>query len=172
MAVNFYGVVNGSRLFLPQLMANGEGAVVNISSIFGLVGTPNSADYCASKFAVRGYTEALMVELQDSPINAFLVHPGGIATNITQKASSQAFSARFLTTPPEQIVEHVIACIRANRPRIVFGNQALRTWLASWALPLKWRNAVLWRELRAVTDQTHYDTHAHPPTSTTPKKSS
>ena len=53
MAVNFYGVVNGTRLFLPQLFANGEGAVINVSSVFGLIGTPSNSDYCASKFAVR-----------------------------------------------------------------------------------------------------------------------
>ncbi len=156
MAVNFRGVVNGSRVFLPQLMSNQEGALVNVSSIFGLVGTPNSADYCASKFAVRGYTEALMVELQNSPIYAYLVHPGGIATNIVQKSAGQDFNARFLTTPPEAIAEHLIRCIGRRKLRIVFGNHALRTWLASWALPLKWRNAVLWRELKGVTDQTHY----------------
>lgn len=156
MAINFYGVVNGTRQFLPQIMANGEGAVVNISSIFGLVGTPNNSDYCASKFAVRGYTEALMVELEKSPINAFLVHPGGIATNIAQSASNQDFGQRFLTTPPAEIAEHVIACIGNNKNRIVFGNQAFRTWFASFGLPLKLRNSIIWRQMGDVIDRASY----------------
>ena len=82
MQVNFFGVVYGTRAFLPQLLANGEGAIVNVSSVFGLVGTPDASDYCAAKFAVRGFTESLMVELQQSPISVHLVHPGGVRTNI------------------------------------------------------------------------------------------
>ncbi len=77
MGINFYGVVHGTRAFLPQIRARGEGAVVNISSIFGLTGTPSSSDYCATKFAVRGFTESLMVEMVNEPITVHLVHPGG-----------------------------------------------------------------------------------------------
>ena len=84
MQVNFFGVVYGTRAFLPQLLANGEGAIINVSSVFGLVGTPDTSDYCASKFAVRGFTESLMVELQQSPISVHLVHPGGVRTNIAK----------------------------------------------------------------------------------------
>ena len=156
MAVNFYGVVNGTRLFLPQLFANGEGAVINVSSVFGLIGTPSNSDYCASKFAVRGYTEALMVELQDSPVDAYLVHPGGIATNIVKKREGQAFNRKFLTTAPEDIVEVVIRAVLGKRPRIVFGNQAFSIRLASGLLPLKLRNLILWRKMRDVLDGAHY----------------
>lgn len=156
MGTNFYGVVNGTQVFLPQLMANGEGAVVNVSSIFGLVGTPNSADYCASKFAVRGFTEALMAELEDSPIDAFLVHPGGVATNIVQRTEGREFAQRYLTTPPEAVAEHVIRCMRRGRVRIVFGESALRVWLASTLMPQQWLKAILWKELKKVTDTRHY----------------
>lgn len=156
MGINFYGVLYGTKAFLPQLMANNEGAIVNVSSIFGLIGTPNSSDYCAAKFAVRGFTEALMVELHDSPIDAFLVHPGGIATNIVKKAEGQDFAARYLTTPPEAIVQFVIKSIRQRRLKIVYGQSALRVWLASNFVPLKWLVSVLWREMKSVTDLSDY----------------
>lgn len=157
MGINFYGVLYGTRAFLPQLQANNEGAIVNVSSIFGLIGTPNSSDYCASKFAVRGFTEALMVELQDSPIDAFLVHPGGIATNIGAGNTSAAdFRARYLTTPPEDIVRYVIASIRKKRVKIVYGKDSFKTWLGSNFLPLALLNKIIWRELKAVVDMSAY----------------
>lgn len=156
MGINFWGVLYGTKAFLPQLMANHEGAIVNVSSIFGLIGTPNSTDYCAAKFAVRGFTEALMVELQDSPIDAFLVHPGGIATNIVKTAEGQDFARRYLTTPPEAIAQFVIKSIRKRRLKIVYGRSALRVWLASNFVPLKLLVAILWRELKSVTDQRDY----------------
>lgn len=147
MRINFYGVLHGTQAFLPQMMQAGRGAIVNVSSIFGLVGTPTSSDYCASKFAVRGFTEALMVELHQSPISVHLVHPGGIATNITRKASSQAFGQRYLKTPPEAIAERVIKGIQRREPKIVFGHSSLKTWAGANLLPQRWLNAVLWREL-------------------------
>lgn len=156
MGINFYGVVNGTQAFLPQLMANGEGAVVNVSSIFGLVGTPNSADYCASKFAVRGFTESLMAELQESPIEAYLVHPGGVATNIVQRDEGQDFGARYLTTPPEEVAKHVIACMRRKQVRIVYGQSAFKTWLGSTLVPQQWLKRVIWNELKSVTDTREY----------------
>nr|MBV6630129.1 SDR family NAD(P)-dependent oxidoreductase [Oceanococcus sp. HetDA_MAG_MS8] len=156
MDVNFFGVVNGTQLFLPAMRERRRGTIVNVSSIFGLVGTPNSADYCASKFAVRGFTEALMVELQDSPVNAMLVHPGGIATNIVKNSTATDFGQNYLTTPPEKIVAVVMRAIDKGQARVVYGHGALKTWLASWALPLKLRNWAIWRELAAVTDQTDY----------------
>lgn len=156
MRINFFGVLHGTKAFLPQMMARKEGAIVNVSSIFGLIGTPSSSDYCASKFAVRGFTEALMVELHESPISVHLVHPGGIATNIARKPAAQAFAKHYLTTPPEAIVEHVIQSIRKGRVKIVYGRDALRTWLGSNFLPQRWLNAIIWRELKRSHDLTHY----------------
>lgn len=100
MGINFWGVVHGTRAFLPQLLANGEGAVVNVSSIFGLVGTPSNSDYCASKFAVRGFTESLMVELSNSKVQVHLVHPGGINTNIASKPEHEKFAKKFRPRHP------------------------------------------------------------------------
>jgi len=84
MGINFWGVVNGSQAFLPFLRASGEGHVVNISSLCGLMALPTQGAYNASKFAVRGYTEALRIELEieRAPVSATCIHPGGVATNI------------------------------------------------------------------------------------------
>ena len=156
MGINFYGVVHGTQVFLPQLFANNEGAVVNVSSIFGLVGTPNAADYCASKFAVRGFTEALMVELEESPVDAYLVHPGGIATNIVQKNEGQDFNKRYLVTPPEDIARYLVSCLRRRQLKVVYGHGARKTWLGSNFLPQALMNRVLWRELKPFTDLSAY----------------
>ncbi len=156
MQINFYGVLYGSKAFLPQLLDNNEGALVNVSSIFGLIGTPNSSDYCASKFAVRGLTESLMVELHKSPVNAFLVHPGGIATNIAQNADAQDFNARYLTTPPADIARYVIKSIRKKRFKIVYGRSALRVWFASNFVSLNLLVPILWNELKSVFDMSDY----------------
>jgi NADP-dependent 3-hydroxy acid dehydrogenase YdfG len=84
--VNFWGVVHGTRAFLPILLKQDSGAIVNVSSVFGIIGFPTQSAYCASKFAVRGYTESLRHELRDTGVRAIAVHPGGIATNIVKHA--------------------------------------------------------------------------------------
>ena len=84
--VNFWGVVHGTRAFLPILLEQKDGAIVNVSSVFGIIGFPTQSAYCASKFAVRGYTESLRHELRGSGVRAVSVHPGGIATNIVNNA--------------------------------------------------------------------------------------
>lgn len=137
-------------------MANREGAVVNVSSIFGLVGTPNNSDYCASKFAVRGFTESLMVELSSSKIQVHLVHPGGIATNIASKAEHAKFAQKFLTTPADEIVEVVRKGIENNEPRIVYGNNAARVWFAARFLPFKVLRDLLWKQMGPTLNQDHY----------------
>ena len=88
MNINFWGVVNGTQAFLPHLRKSGEGHVVNTSSLFGLIAFPTNGAYNASKFAVRGYTEALRIELdmQRAPIGVTCVHPGGIKTRIVRAA--------------------------------------------------------------------------------------
>ena len=88
MSINFWGVVYGTKAFLPHLKASGEGHVVNVSSVFGLVSIPTQSAYNAAKFAVRGFTDALRIELEIDPcgVSATTVHPGGIATNIAKDA--------------------------------------------------------------------------------------
>ena len=82
----FWGVVHGTKAFLPHLLKNNDGHIVNISSIFGIIGVPTQSAYNASKFAVRGFTEALRQEVQCTQVNVSCVHPGGIKTNIARSA--------------------------------------------------------------------------------------
>jgi len=149
-------VVNGTRAFIPQLQAENRGAIVNVSSIFGLVGTPNHADYCGSKFAVRGFTESLMVELASTDIQVHLLHPGGIKTNIARQESSKAFSEHFLTTSADDIAQHLITSIKKNKLRIIYGNSAMKTWLGTRLLSLKMLRKVIWSEMKTSIDLKDY----------------
>lgn len=158
MQINFFGVVNGTLAFLPQLVENNEGAVVNISSIFGLVGTPNFGDYCASKFAVRGFTESLMVEFHESPISIHCIHPGGIDTNIVKnnKNGNNEFDKKYLSTSPESIVKYVIKAIQRGQAKVVFGNDSLKTWLGSNLIPQGILKGIIWSELKKVVNLNEY----------------
>src|SRR5258705_3750324 len=88
MDVDYWGVVNGTKAFLPHLIASGDGHVINVSSVFGIISVPTQGCYNATKFAVRGFTEALREELDMSAagVSATCVHPGGIRTNIARAA--------------------------------------------------------------------------------------
>jgi len=156
MQVNFFAVVYITKAFLPQLLTNQEGAVVNVSSVFGLLGTPGTSDYCASKFAVRGFTESLMVELADTPISVHLVHPGGIKTNIAKHSKNGAeFEEKYLKTDPLFAVREVIKGIKSGKQRMIFGYQSsLLRFLT--LLPLKLRNHILHREMGDMRDPEHY----------------
>lgn len=156
MNINFFAVVNITKAFLPQLLKNQEGAVVNVSSVFGLIGTPGTSDYCASKFAVRGFSESLMVELADTPISVHLVHPGGIKTNIAKDSKNGAeFEEKYLKTSPLTAVRIVIDGIKTGKQRMVFGHQSsLLRFLT--LLPLKLRNWILNREMSDLRDPEHY----------------
>src|SRR6185312_16720222 len=98
VGVNFMGVINGTKEFLPHLIASGDGAVVNISSLFGLISMPGQTAYNATKYAVRGFTEALREEMLINKHNVSVtcVHPGGIKTGISRhgrKTASQDVDA-------------------------------------------------------------------------------
>src|SRR5262249_55995289 len=88
--INFGGVVYGTRSLLPHLTRQGEAHIVNLSSIFGIIAPPGQTAYCASKFAVRGFSESLRHELEmaGSPVHLSVVHPGGVATNVARNARS------------------------------------------------------------------------------------
>ncbi|MFN0202216.1 MAG: SDR family NAD(P)-dependent oxidoreductase [Bacteroidia bacterium] len=156
MDINFYGVVNGCQAFLPHLIENQEGAIVNISSIFGLIGIPNCADYCTSKFAVRGYTETLMAEFHASPITIHCVHPGGINTNISKDANSTKFKELYLKTPPEKLAQYIIQSVKKNKPRIVYGTSSFRIWLLSNIIPMKIQNMLIWMEAKKTISIDEY----------------
>ena len=104
MDINFWGVVHGTKAFLPHIREAGEGHVVNISSIFGIVASPTQSAYNAAKFAVRGFTESLRAELEyeKSPIGCTVVHPGGVKTNIVEDARFGGTGA--VGRSPEQII--------------------------------------------------------------------
>ena len=139
MNINFWGVVHGTRAFLPHLSSQPEAHVVNLSSIFGIVAPPGQAAYCAAKFAVRGFSESLRHELQaaNSPVKLSVVHPGGVATNIARNSrtgtgmtdnarrarSIERFDAVAKTTPAAAALR-IIAGIEKNAPRILIGNDA------------------------------------------------
>ena len=139
MNINFWGVVNGTQAFLPHLRKAGEGHVVNTSSLFGLVAFPSNSAYNATKFAVRGYTEALRIELdmQRAPIGVTCVHPGGIKTKIARSARVHDsigelgipvtevgnFEKLFKVTA-EAAAEVILDGVRRNQSRVLVGNDA------------------------------------------------
>jgi NAD(P)-dependent dehydrogenase (short-subunit alcohol dehydrogenase family) len=137
MAINFDGVVNGVRAFVPILIEQRDGAIVNTSSIYGLVGMRDQAAYCASKFAVRGFTESLRQELLGTGVRAIVVHPGGVKTNIVRSARVHAdlsggrtreelaaeFEARARTTP-ERAAEIIHRGVDRGKTRILVGPDA------------------------------------------------
>lgn len=136
MSVNFWGVVHGTKEFLPHLIASGDGHLVNVSSLFGLMGMPGQTAYNASKFGVRGFTEALRMEMlvAGHPVEVSCVHPGGIKTAIArnarttashdQQSVAQTFDRRLARTTAEEAARVIIDGVLRNRPRIVVGTDA------------------------------------------------
>jgi NAD(P)-dependent dehydrogenase (short-subunit alcohol dehydrogenase family) len=134
--VNFWGVVHGTKEFLPHLIASGDGHVVNISSLFGLLGMPGQSAYNASKFGVRGFTEALRQEMLIArhPVGVTCVHPGGIKTAIARNARTTAshdqaqvarfFDTRLARTSAEDAARTIIDGVLAGKPRVVVGSDA------------------------------------------------
>ncbi|MDQ3635959.1 MAG: SDR family oxidoreductase [Acidobacteriota bacterium] len=138
MDINFWGTVYGTKLFLPIMRKQNFGHIVNISSVFGLFSPPGQSTYCASKFAVRGFTESLRHELEGTNIFVSCVHPGGIRTNIA-KAAKQGEDApdedkkqasiifdKLAQTTPEQAADTIIKGIKAKNPRILIGTDAFQ----------------------------------------------
>jgi short-subunit dehydrogenase len=139
MNINFWGVVYGTKAFLPALLAQPEACIVNVSSVFGLWGPPGQSAYAASKFAVRGFTESLRGELLGTNVHVLTVYPGGIKTAIARSSrvaraadpalaekSTQTFEERLLTTPPETMAAAIVDGIKKKRDRVVAGAQAPR----------------------------------------------
>lgn len=135
--VNYWGVVHGTRAYLPILLEQDSGIIVNTSSIFGMIGYPTQSAYCASKFAVRGFTESLRHELRDTGVTAVAVHPGGIATNIvknarfhvddlgrTDKDLLQADFTKVARTSPEKAAATIQRGVERNKGRILIGPDA------------------------------------------------
>jgi butyryl-CoA dehydrogenase len=139
IGINFWGVVHGCKFFLPLLAREPDAHIVNVSSIFGLIGPPGQTAYSASKFAVRGFSESLREELRDTTaIKVTSVHPAGIATPIARTArASQGVSPtarqealehfkKVATIPPEEAARVIIQGILGNKNRVLIGSDAYR----------------------------------------------
>lgn len=136
VGVNFWGVVHGTKEFLPHLIASGEGHVVNISSLFGLISMPGQSLYNATKYAVRGMTEALREEMliAGHPVGVTAVHPGGIKTAIARnarvssqedkEATAKLFDEKLATMSPEKAAEIIVGGITGNKARVLVGLDA------------------------------------------------
>ncbi|MBI3759723.1 MAG: SDR family NAD(P)-dependent oxidoreductase [Deltaproteobacteria bacterium] len=136
MGINFWGVVYGTKYFLPILQQQPSAHLVNISSVFGLIGFPGQSAYNASKFAVRGFTEALRHELEGSTVRVSCVHPGGIKTSIARAArlgtgadpalvpSEIARFDKLSPTTAEQAAERIVRGIERDEARILIGSDA------------------------------------------------
>jgi NAD(P)-dependent dehydrogenase (short-subunit alcohol dehydrogenase family) len=151
MNINFWGVVHGTQAFLPHLRSSGEGHIVNVSSVFGLVSIPSQSAYNAAKFGVRGYTDALRMELEldDGNVSATTVHPGGIKTAIARNArtpnstgtrlehnrgmstgsvdNSRELADQFeklAWTPADKAARQIIRAVKRNRRRALIGPDA------------------------------------------------
>lgn len=146
LGINLWGVIYGSKAFLPMMLEQKEGCIVNISSVFGLVGFPLQSAYNISKFGVRGLTECLWNELDGTGVRAVCVHPGGIKTNIDkagrrcaaageEEARFDGMAEKMLTTPPEECAADIIAGIERGDLRIITGNKSSTLYWLSRLLP-------------------------------------
>jgi NAD(P)-dependent dehydrogenase (short-subunit alcohol dehydrogenase family) len=140
MNINFWGVVYGTKAFLPYVKQSGEGHIVNLSSVFGLISVPSQSAYNAAKFAVRGFTDTLRMELaiDGANVSVTTVHPGGIKTNIARNArmdesvrdlagdpdkAAKDFERAFITSP-EKAAQQILTAVRRDRRRALIGPDA------------------------------------------------
>jgi len=139
LSINLFGVVRMTRAFLPLLHKSDDARLVNLSSIFGVVTPPGQTAYCASKFAVRGFTEALMHELEGTAVGVTCVHPGGINTPISRNSrlgesasaavrdtSVALFEKRLARTTPATAAARIVAGVKREEPRILIGKDAIQ----------------------------------------------
>lgn len=156
LRINFWGVVHGVKMFLPILRHEPRAHIVNVSSIYGIISPAGQSAYCASKFAVRGFTEVLMHELEGSNIGVSCVHPGGVRTAIalrarisagvkdpTQRQLAIAAFDRVSRTTPEAAAERIVAGIKRQEPRILIGSDAIQIDRMQRLMPVRY-----WRIMR------------------------
>lgn len=157
MGINFRGVVYGTKAFLPHITRAGEGHIANISSVFGLIGYPGNGVYNAAKFAVRGFTECLAMELalEKSPIGVTCVHPGGIRTTIARDARIGAAQPLDMTreeidaafklatwTSPERAARVIVSGVRRRKRRVLIGPDARLISLMQRLMPVRYQHLV------------------------------
>jgi NAD(P)-dependent dehydrogenase (short-subunit alcohol dehydrogenase family) len=159
IGVNFYGVVYGCKYFLPHLKQRPEAHIVNISSMFGIFAFPTQAGYSASKFAVRGFSQVLWVELAASPVRVTCVYPGGVQTNLVRTAPGWANGTevhqqqfeQVVRRTPEQAARRIVRAIERNTPNLRLG---VETYVIDWIkrlfpdVPHRWMAWGVRREAR------------------------
>lgn len=152
MDVNFYGVVRMSKAFLPQLKET-RGGLVNISSIFGIIGFPGQAEYCAAKFGVRGFSETLAIELEPHGVSVTSVHPGGVATNIARNAKVDAMPPhgksrdvmdeefdKAAITSADEAAQIILTGTAKKKRRVIVGKDAKMVQLIARLFPSRYFN--------------------------------
>jgi butyryl-CoA dehydrogenase len=159
MGINFWGTVYGVKYFLPILKQQQKAYIVNMSSVFGMIAPPGEAAYSASKFAVRGFTEALRHELNDTNVQVSSVHPGGIRTGIAKtsrlgasadarKREEDAAKFEFLArTTPEQAADRIVSGMLQGETRILIGRDAAQIDLIHRLFPERY-----WRVIKPLVD--------------------
>ena len=149
--VNMWGVIHFTSAFLPSLISRPEAHLVNTSSVFGIIGVRSQVPYCTTKFAVRGFTEALRMELSDTKVTVTCVHPGGIKTNIARNGihykdgeKSMAQFDDIAATTAEDAAQIIINGVKRNKQRILIGADAyLIDRIARW-FPVKYSGVFKW----------------------------
>jgi short-subunit dehydrogenase len=166
VGVNFWGVVHGTKEFLPHLIASGDGHVVNLSSLFGLISMPGQSMYNATKYAVRGMTEALREEMliAGHPVGVTAVHPGGIKTAIARNARVSAkenkdetaalFDEKLARMSPERAAEIIVNGILKNRARVLVGIDAHAVHHAAKLLGSRYQDVVARTSKRVMPPKT------------------
>jgi NAD(P)-dependent dehydrogenase (short-subunit alcohol dehydrogenase family) len=146
LGINLWGVIYGTKAFLPMMLAQREGCIVNLSSVFGLLSFPAQGAYNISKFGVRGLTECLWSELDGTGVRAVCVHPGGIKTSIEkaarrcaatgeEEASFSGLADELLTTPPEECAADILSGVERGKKRILTGNKSSSLYWVSRLFP-------------------------------------
>jgi NAD(P)-dependent dehydrogenase (short-subunit alcohol dehydrogenase family) len=163
MGINFWGVAHGTQIFLPHLKQSGEGHIINISSVFGIIAVPRQGAYHAAKFAVRGFTECLREELEveGAPVSATCVHPGGIKTNIARDArvprrgpedpTAEELDARFKQAArhtPQKAAQTILKGVRRNKRRVLIGPEAYAIDWIQRLFPTGYQRLVVWAAKR------------------------
>ena len=150
--INFWAVVRLTRAFMPLLKASDEAQLVNLSSLFGLISPPGQTAYAASKFAVRGFSNALRFELEGSNVGVTVVHPGGVATKIADNARRPAGTSnaevneqierarRVLTMPPAEAGEIIVKAVERRAARVLVGRDAKMMALLERLAPVSYWN--------------------------------
>jgi short-subunit dehydrogenase len=137
MNINLYGVIRMTKAFLPTMLAQNQGNIVNLSSIFGIIGVRYQSAYCTAKFGVKGFSDVLKFELMDTGIKVSSVHPGGIQTKIATNArksvgqdprqiaaDTEKFEREALINTPEYAAEVIMKGIQKGKSRILIGRDA------------------------------------------------